>query len=65
MITQNRLMLAGRYNADTVSFKVDVASFSNTFEYDNELKITNFVADGLITVEQGLELKKTIRSKII
>lgn len=37
MITQNRLMLASRYNADTVSFKVDVASFSNTFEYDNDL----------------------------
>ena len=37
MITQNRLMLASRYNADTVSFKVDVASFSDTFEYDNDL----------------------------
>lgn len=37
MITQNRLMLASRYNADTVSFKVDVASFSDAFEYDNDL----------------------------
>lgn len=37
MTTQNRLMLASRYNADTVSFKVDVASFSDTFEYDNDL----------------------------
>lgn len=37
MITQNRLMLVSRYNADTVSFKVDVASFSDTFEYDNDL----------------------------
>jgi hypothetical protein len=37
MITQNRLMLASRYNADTVSFKVDVSSFSDTFEYDNDL----------------------------
>ena len=25
-----------------------------------ELKITNFVADGLITVEQGLELKELL-----
>ena len=25
-----------------------------------ELKIANFVADGLITVEQGLELKKIL-----
>ena len=37
MITQNRLMLASRYNADTVSFKVDVASLRNSFEYDNDL----------------------------
>ena len=37
MITQNRLMLASRYNADTVSFKVDVASLRDTFEYDNDL----------------------------
>ena len=37
MITQNRLMLASRCNADTVSFKVDVASFSDAFEYDNDL----------------------------
>lgn len=37
MITQNRLMLASRYNADTVSFKVDVASYNNSFEYDNDL----------------------------
>ena len=37
VITQNRLMLASRYNADTVSFKVDVASFSDAFEYDNDL----------------------------
>ena len=28
-----------------------------------ELKITNFVADGLITVEQGLELKKILDQK--
>lgn len=37
MITQNRLMLASRYNADTVSFKVDVATLRNSFEYDNDL----------------------------
>ena len=37
MISQNRLMLASRYNADTVSFKVDVASYNNSFEYDNDL----------------------------
>ena len=37
IVFQNRLMLASRYNADTVSFKVDVASFSDTFEYDNDL----------------------------
>lgn len=28
-----------------------------------ELKITNFVADGLITVEQGLELKELLDKK--
>ena len=28
-----------------------------------ELKITNFVADGLITVEQGLELKELLDQK--
>ena len=27
---------------------------------DMELNITNFVADGLITVEQGLELKELL-----
>lgn len=37
MITQNRLMLSSRYNADTVSFKVDVATLRNSFEYDNDL----------------------------
>ncbi len=37
MITQNRLMLASRYNADSVSFKVDVATLRNSFEYDNDL----------------------------
>lgn len=37
IITQNRLMLASRYNADSVSFKVDVASYNNSFEYDNDL----------------------------
>lgn len=37
MITQNRLMLTSRYNADTVSFKVDVATLRNSFEYDNDL----------------------------
>ena len=37
MTTQNRLMLASRYNADTVSFKVDVATLRNSFEYDNDL----------------------------
>ena len=28
-----------------------------------ELKITNFVADGLITAEQGLELKELLNQK--
>lgn len=28
-----------------------------------ELKITNFVADGLVTVEQGLELKDLLNQK--
>ena len=37
IVFQNRLMLASRYNADTVSFKVDVATLSNSFEYDNDL----------------------------
>ena len=36
-ITQNRLMLTSRYNADTVGFKVDVATLRNSFEYDNDL----------------------------
>ena len=30
-------MLTSRYNADTVGFKVDVASYNNSFEYDNDL----------------------------
>ena len=37
IVFQNRLMLASRYNADTVSFKVDVATLRNSFEYDNDL----------------------------
>ena len=37
IITQNRLMLTSRYNADSVSFKVDVATLRNSFEYDNDL----------------------------
>ena len=37
IVFQNRLMLASRYNADTVSFKVDVTSYNNSFEYDNDL----------------------------
>ena len=49
MITQNRLMLASRYNSDTVSFKVDYAVYSENMSQENyDTDLYNLILNNIL-----------------
>lgn len=49
MTTQNRLMLASRYNSDTVSFKVDYAVYSENMSQENyDTDLYNLILNNIL-----------------
>lgn len=60
MITQNRLMLASRYNADNVTFKVDYPSMMSEREVEIDYDLFKLIQDNIIVGPKNYDVDKML-----
>lgn len=60
MITQNRLMLASRYNADNVTFKVDYPSMMSEREVEIDYDLFKLIQDNIIVGPENYDVDKML-----
>jgi hypothetical protein len=60
MITQNRLMLASRYNADNVTFKVDYSSMMSEREVEIDYDLFKLIQDNIIVGPENYDVDKML-----
>lgn len=60
MITQNRLMLASRYNADNVTFKVDYPSMMSEREVEIDYDLFKLIQDNIIIGPENYDVDKML-----
>ncbi len=60
MITQNRLMLASRYNADNVTFKVDYPSMMSEREVEIDYDLFKLIQDNIIVGPENCDVDKML-----
>lgn len=60
MITQNRLMLASRYNADNVTFKVDYPSMMSEREVEIDYDLFKLIQDNIIVEPENYDVDKML-----
>lgn len=60
MITQNRLMLASRYNSDAVSFKVDYPSMMSEREVEIDYDLFKLIQDNIIVGPENYDVDKML-----
>lgn len=60
MITQNRLMLASRYNVDNVTFKVDYPSMMSEREVEIDYDLFKLIQDNIIVGPKNYDVDKML-----
>lgn len=60
MITQNRLMLASRYNADNVTFKADYPSMMSEREVEIDYDLFKLIQDNIIVGPKNYDVDKML-----